>query len=171
MTEKLQYGLITGRPFGGIGILFNKKLGLSVRVVDVMKNCRVAVLHCTFPTGYSIAVVVVYFPCLNSSAEYECELTECLGFIETCLDMVTCYDIIVLGDMNFECSGNNIGFKIFNDFCTDVGLKRADSSCHSMIDCTVFILGLSRGKIPPPPKKKNFFSEIPQKFQNELCQN
>ena len=128
MTDKLQHGLTSGRPFGGIGVLFNRKLDLNVRVLGVLSNSRCAVLHCTFPTGYSLVIVVVYFPC-STSVDYECELSECLGFIEMCLNVEKYDDVVVMGDMNFECSLNNTGFRIFNDFCFETGLKRADSIC------------------------------------------
>ena len=79
MPDKTQLGLNTGRPFGGIGVLFNKRLDINIRVLN-MSNGRCATLRCTFPTGYSLIIAVVYFRCLSSSAEYECELLDCLVF-------------------------------------------------------------------------------------------
>ena len=111
---------------------------MNIHVLGIMLNCRCAVLLCTFPSGYSLIMVVVYFPCFNTSAEYECELSECLGFIEACLSMDKYNDIIVLGDMNFDCSPANAGFRIFSDFCSVTGLKHADSVCLSMIDYMFF---------------------------------
>jgi len=138
MSDKIELGLNTGRPFGGIGILFNKRLGSNIRVLGVMSNGRCAVVQCTFPSGYSLILAVVYFPCLGSSTDYECDLTECLGFVETCVNMSIYDDIIVLGDMNFDTSKNNIGSRLFHDFCADIGLKRADSDCRSQIECTYY---------------------------------
>jgi len=49
LAEKLQSGLLTGRPFGGIGVLINKQLNVKIRVLDVMSICRCASVHCVFP--------------------------------------------------------------------------------------------------------------------------
>jgi len=97
--------------------LFRKSLNLKVRVIDVMPSCRAAVLHCVFPSGYSLIIALVYFPCLNLTVDYECELSDCTGFIEKCFDAVAFDDIIVLGDMNFDCSTSNVGWNIFHSFC------------------------------------------------------
>ena len=47
-------------------------------------------------------------------------------------------DIIVLGDMNFDCSTSNVGWNIFHSFCDDVGLSRADTFCKSDIEYKFF---------------------------------
>jgi len=69
-----------------------------------MPNGRCAAVNCTFLSGYSLILVVVYFPCLSSFSDYECDLMEYLGFIETCVNTSTCDDVIILGDMNFDNS-------------------------------------------------------------------
>ena len=71
-----------------IGVLINKQLNVKIRVLDVMSNCRCASVHCVFPNGHSVVLCIVYFPCASLAVNYDCELTECLGFIEACLNMV-----------------------------------------------------------------------------------
>ena len=85
MAEKLHSGLLTGHPFGGIGVLINKELHVQIRVLDVMYKCRCASIHCVFPNGHSVVLCITYFPCASLAVDYDCELTECLGFIEAVL--------------------------------------------------------------------------------------
>jgi len=94
------------------------------------------IVHCVFPNGHSVVLCTTYFPCASLAVDYDCELTECLGFTEACLNMVDYDSVIVLGDMNFECSLRNRGYRMFKDFCSDVALKPADSLCASNIEYT-----------------------------------
>ena len=77
-------------------------------------GCRASSGRClsltmTLDSGQLVDIVTVYFPCFSSSAEYSAELNECLSFIENvCTDG---HDVILLGDMNFECSLSNAGFR------------------------------------------------------------
>ena len=50
--------------------------------------------------------------------------------------MVDHDSVVVLRDMNFECSLRVSGYSMFNDFCSTVGLKPADSLCASSIEYT-----------------------------------
>jgi len=40
--------------------------------------------------------------------------------------------------MNFECHGNNVGYKAFLCLCEDLHVVRADKVCGSNIDFTYF---------------------------------
>jgi len=66
-------------------------------------------LTMTLDSGQLVDIVTVYFPCFSSSVEYSAELNECLSFIE---DVCTNgHNVILLGDMNFECILSNAGFR------------------------------------------------------------
>jgi len=68
-----------------------------IAVLDVLDNCRVAAVSCSFPNGYKLLLMLVYFPCFGNSSDYECDLSECLGFIDNCAHAYDYDDIIVLG--------------------------------------------------------------------------
>lgn len=136
MCDKVHNGILKGRPFGGLGILVKKNLDLSVSVLGVMPNCRCAALKCVFPTGYTVILIAVYFPHMGVSGDYVVELSECLGFIDHCLHSSNYHDVIILGDMNFDCKVNSVGFKMFNSLCDDFSLNRADKYCGSDINYT-----------------------------------
>jgi len=42
MDERLERGLLVGRPFGGLGLLVRKNLGIKVSYVTVQSDCRCA---------------------------------------------------------------------------------------------------------------------------------
>ena len=134
MYDKLSSGILTGRPFGGVGILIRKCLGITVNVVEIMSNYRVAATCLTFNNGYKLMVFIVYFPC--QSNDYINELLECLGFIEKCVNLYDYDDIMILGDMNFECNTKNTGYNLFLNLCNDINIGRADLICGSDIKYT-----------------------------------
>jgi len=78
----------------------------------------------TLDSGQLVDIVTVYFPCFSSSAEYSAELNECLSFIEdVCTDG---HDVILLGDMNFECSLSNAGFRQCESVLSVYGVHHCD---------------------------------------------
>jgi len=115
MTEKINSGFLSGRPFGGLRVLIRKSINVCVQVLDVMHNCRVVGLGCTFPNGYKILLFIVYFPCSGNNSDYDSELLECPGFIEQCAAMYDYHNIMVLGDMNFECESGSRGYTLFKN--------------------------------------------------------
>ena len=147
MYEKMRCDIMVGRPFGGIGVLISKRCCIKARVVDVMSNGRCAAVQCTFPNGHAMLIVVVYFPCAGILSDYVDELTQCLGFIESCFAMIEFDSAIVLGDMNFECPSTGVGYKMFNDLCNDVGLRSVESVCPSTIRYTYFQESTSKSSI------------------------
>jgi len=131
MHEKIESGFLVGRPFGGLGLLVRKSLNLNISLIDIMDNCRCAAVNCLFPNRFNLMIIVVYFPCCDNSYDYECELSECLGFIENCLCKGGYDDVVVLGDMNFEC-GNNVGYQMFSSVCEDYGLEMCEDYVHKI---------------------------------------
>jgi len=62
----------------------------------------------------------VYFPCYDSSAAYKADLGHCLGFIENC---VTVQDsIVIMGDMNFECNDNSVGYSLCKEVFSNLNI-------------------------------------------------
>jgi len=138
MTEKLNSGFLVGRPFGGLGLLIRKSLNIKVSVIDIMQNCRVAALCLNFPNQYKLLMFIVYFPCKDNTVDYQNDISDCLGFMEQCVQMSDHNDVMILGDMNFECSCNNVGYKAFLSLCEELHAVRADKVCGSNIDFTYF---------------------------------
>ena len=51
-------------------------------------------------------------PCYEYSYTYQCEILECIGFIENCIVSKDCDNIILLGDFNFECNDHSTALGI-----------------------------------------------------------
>ena len=75
-------------------------------------------------SGQIVDIVTVYLPCFSSSTEYFAELTECLSFIEDIY--ADGHDVILLGDMNFECNLSNAGFRQCESVLSVYGVHHCD---------------------------------------------
>jgi len=87
--------------------------------------------------------VNVYFPCADGSVKYRIELGNCLGFIESVITQNG--NTIILGDMNFQCTDDNVGFRLCNPVFRQLDLYNCDALCSSREQCTYYneALGLS----------------------------
>ena len=124
MSDRLCSGIYRGRPFGGVGFLWRKTFSHRFCIGRKDRSGRCMSLKMTLDSGHIINIVTVYFPCFSSSAEYSAELTECLSFVEDiCNDG---HDVIVLGDMNFECRLSNAGFRLCESMLSTYGVHHCD---------------------------------------------
>jgi len=101
MTEKLSSGFLFGRPFGGLGLLIRKSLNIKVSVIDIMQNGRVAALCLNFPNQYKLLMFIVYFPCEDNTVDYQNDISDCLGFMEQCVQMSDHNDVIIFWEHEF----------------------------------------------------------------------
>jgi len=122
----------------GLGLLIRKSLNIKVSVIDIMQNCRVAALCLNFPKQYKLLMFIVYFLCKNNTTNYQNDISDCSGFMEQCVQMSDHNDVMILGDMNFKCCDNNIGYKAFLSLCEELHVVRADKVCDSNINYTYF---------------------------------
>jgi len=109
MSERLQRGVLCGRPFGGLAVLARKSLVHSLTLLAVDSACRCLAELAKLHTGHVVLIVNVYLPCFSANSDYESAINDCVGFIENCL---VCYDYnsaVLLGDFNFECDIRNSG--------------------------------------------------------------
>jgi len=60
---------------------------------------------------------IVYFPCKDNTINYQNDISDCLGFMEQCVQMSDRNDVMISGDINFECCCNNVGYKAFLSLC------------------------------------------------------
>jgi len=69
----------------------------------------------------------VYLPCQESTIQYESEISNYVGFIESVLNSYYYTDVVIMGDTNFQCVHDNIGFRRFLPFLNDCNLICCDS--------------------------------------------
>jgi len=121
-TIRLVLLIMYGRPFGGTGILWRKRLGINVRLVHKSANGR------TITVGLSDKMLLtsVYLPCQVSSVDYTVELRNICADLDSVMDAYANYMHLIAGDFNFECSNVNTGYRIFNSLAVDWQLKCLD---------------------------------------------
>ena len=115
--------ILHGRPYGGVGFLWNKSLAAHVTPVPVPSD-RIAAITISQPNGSKILIVNIYMPCDNrmmtsASAEYE----QCIEALDELLISVSYNDVIIGGDMNTDYARNNAHAKCLTDFCMRNNLK------------------------------------------------
>ena len=74
MDNAVSYGILNGRPFGGVGFLWYKSFDRNIQVLsnDPAGRCLVIKLNINLR---SILLFNVYFPCFELGAEYRSEIT------------------------------------------------------------------------------------------------
>jgi hypothetical protein len=88
----------------------------------------------------SLRIFSVYFPCHDSTVEYEIELDSRLGFIDNNITSGSDTETIVLGDTNFECSLSNLGFRSCNNVLMNYGIQYFGDLMLGIICRGVFVL-------------------------------
>ena len=109
MDKRLQHEVYRRRPYGGVAVLWRKCCWHKIQVQSEAQYGRCLSIDVDFDDKTSLRIINVYLPCFTVSAQYSCELAECLSFVEDAL----CgdHDVILLGDMNFSCDMSNAGFR------------------------------------------------------------
>jgi len=108
MSDRLASGVYYGRPYGGVGFLWRKKLS-GIYIGYKARSGRILSMMLRLSDRKKLNIVSVYFPCFANSCEYKAELSECLSDIEEVLSDNA--EVIIVGDTNFECDLCNAGYR------------------------------------------------------------
>jgi len=135
MDDKISTGIMSGRPFGGTGILWRKSLGIVVKLVHKSANGR----SITVSLSDKVLVTSVYFPCQVSSVDYTVEMTNICADLESVMDTYASCVHVIAGDLNFECSNVHTGYNIFNNMAEDWQLKCMDNCDDKIVDIHTFV--------------------------------
>ena len=124
--------IITGRPYGGLAILWNKTLDNVVKIVECKCNRLVAIiLKCV---DVELLLINVYMPCDsgNTYSEYR-EVLDCVCTIINSYDV----DMIIFGgDFNCDFKRSSPNMTLLSNFIDTEDLTNANNSCNSDIKCT-----------------------------------
>ena len=93
--------IMTGRPYGGTGFLFNKDFTPFLQPVLQYENERVSVMKLV-DVDYTIFVINAYFPFKQNTDEHRVQYLELLAFIESIITANPSAKFIILGDMNYN---------------------------------------------------------------------
>jgi len=114
-----------GRPYGGVGFLWRKIHSHRVQVQAKAQSGRCLSISVKYGNDSTLCITNVYLPCCNSSVNYSCELAECLSFIEEVV--ASGQDTVLLGDMNFVCDMNNVGYRECFNLLSQYNIYHCDS--------------------------------------------
>jgi len=125
-------GLLKGRPFGGVAILWDTSVIKKVSVVGSDPSGRCAAIKVVFG-DYTILVINVYLPCFNASADYIHDLHEYLGYIESLLSNEVYADVIISGDFNFPFELLNAGYRLLSSLMSDYNMLQCDDLIRNTV--------------------------------------
>ena len=128
MTERVESGMLFGRPFGGVAILTHKSLRGALRTIHC--DDRFAIVKI-----YNYVVVSVYLPCVGTPYRFIiCEnIIERIG---SWLDQYDDCEYIIGGDFNVNLNDNHEVARCINDFIVDRHLHRCDELFPSSASAT-----------------------------------
>jgi len=109
MSRDMGSGILQGRPYGGVAMVWNKQCNQFIKTVSCDQSGRCCCIKVQ-AGNRSVLVVNVYFPCLNQNKDYFVQLDECLGFIDCVLSNESYTDAVIVGDTNFVCNEGNTGY-------------------------------------------------------------
>jgi exonuclease III len=107
-------GLLRGRPYGGVALLWRKGAFQSVSVIQC-NSVRLAAIKVVDATERSFMVFSTYMP--TDSAENLVEFTQCLGEVSAIIDSCGIDSAYILGDFNSH--PGELFCRELLDFCSD----------------------------------------------------
>ena len=130
MNEKLTEGIFRGRPFSGLALMWHNSLNPFIKFLASDEFNRVLAFKLSL-ANHSIILFNVYFPCYADGVQYRNTLSMITGFMECVIDKNTdCSEYIVAGDMNFELTTCNSGYRIFKSFADNFNITDCDDLMH-----------------------------------------
>ena len=111
MKESMKEKVLTGRPFGGTGFLWNKKFSQSLKPRVDYQHERVTVLELS-NSCHNILCINVYMPYKKTSdiAEQKTVFDKTIGYIDHVISNNPDFKVILLGDFNCNLYDDNHPF-------------------------------------------------------------
>ena len=144
MCKKLSQGLLRGRPFGGVAVLYRKSLCNFITCVEVDDDGRVVVIKIDNGVDCKLLCVGVYLPCDDHSGEYRDSIQQIYGFIDSVLCMNSDCKGVILGDFNFECCSHSFGYSALLPLAQDHCLELCHDVSSGSVDYTYAHVSLNQ---------------------------
>ena len=117
MEKTVEKKIITGRPYGGTGFLYNKKYSRSVKPLVNFKHNRVTALEIKTNVG-NIIFINAYMPYYNTRALSDSLIAyrETVGYVENIMHSHPGSNFIIASDFNCDLNDSNHAYtKIWSD--------------------------------------------------------
>jgi exonuclease III len=132
----LNSGILSGRPYGGLGILWSKKLGGLCKPVIYGNDSRLLGLELTINT-VNYLFINTYMPhcCLENLDSY----LETLSSIDGVIKCSSTPNVFVIGDFNADPNKKHLFGQELADYCHDCNLIISDlvflRDCYTFFSC------------------------------------
>ena len=93
--------ILTGRPYGGTGFLFNRDFAPFLQPMLHYENERVSVMK-LLDIDFTILIINVYFPFRQNTDEHKVQYLEVLGTVENIILSNPTAAFIITGDLNYD---------------------------------------------------------------------
>ena len=122
-------GILRGRPFGGVGILVNKRHAKFVKCLCKEERFIIILI-------YNIIIINVYLPVNTDNDIYSVCLLDILTSLSNTIGQYPDSKVIITGDFNCNIVDNSIGSTLIRQFMLEYKLLCCDSFCTSDISYT-----------------------------------
>ena len=109
--------MLTGRPNGGVAILFKKSLCNKNNIIKTI-NIRISGIKIMFGKQIVCLFLSVHLPCDNYISSASVEFTECIDYIESLFNSMDFNTFICCGDFNTSFERSNGQTECLNSFIT-----------------------------------------------------
>ena len=113
MASQVEKSVMKGRPHGGTGFIFEKRISNNIRACTDIKHNRVSVMELS-TINEKIMFINCYMPYFNPAkrAEILIEYREVIGFIENIMSSHSSHKFVLLMDMNCNIFNASHDFSI-----------------------------------------------------------
>ena len=138
MEDKLQNGILHGRPFGGTAVLYKRSLGLNVSLVYTgSPRCTALKIHQDSDVDIIIASIYMPYDARNIDSEIDFEST--LGQLQGIIASNVGCKFIFGGDFNVSKDANSSHLALLHSFCLSNDLKWLDHTKDINVNYTYHV--------------------------------
>ena len=101
MKDVHHASVMTGRPYGGTGFIFNKDFSPFLQPVLKYEGERISVMK-LIDVDFTILIINVYFPYKQNTDEHRVQYLELLGAVENIITSNPLAKFIITGDFNYN---------------------------------------------------------------------
>ena len=142
MNDKVASGLMVGRPFGGVAIMWRKSINLCMKVIECDEDGRYLALV-LYNNKINFMFHCVYFPCFSNNCDYIVDVSNIISKLDVNISGSPNAFHWLGGDFNFECKVNVKGYDLFKNLIDKLCLYNCDILNSSLLDYTYRHEGLS----------------------------
>ena len=108
-------GIISGRPYGGVGFLWKKGLDANVSIIECEFDWLCVIKICDGKKEYVLINVYLPYECVDNRDDY----SDCLAKLNVVIENINTTCITVIGDFNANLSKQSMFGEMLLNFCSE----------------------------------------------------